>query len=189
MRGAGSGDARGVGRAGSPVRRDAGHGPADARPGRERRARSAAGRAFRRSSPRSRRRPTTTTRPATRRSASSPDNAELLAALIGAALLGAARADAVPGPGEHPTSTPKHVPEPPDDARPALAYGLAHEGGDIDGHGAGDAARPRRARLLRHEAGHDRGREARPRDLQGGEAPAHRSSSRTRRRCSTSSTS
>ena len=31
---------------------------------------------------------------------------------------------------EHPTSTPKHLPEPPDEASPALAYGLAHEGGD-----------------------------------------------------------
>lgn len=31
---------------------------------------------------------------------------------------------------EHPVSTPKHVPEPPDDASPALAYGLAHEGTD-----------------------------------------------------------
>ena len=31
---------------------------------------------------------------------------------------------------EHPTSVPKHLPEPPDDASPALAYGLAHEGGD-----------------------------------------------------------
>ena len=31
---------------------------------------------------------------------------------------------------EHPTSAPKYVPEPPDDASPALAYGLAHEGED-----------------------------------------------------------
>ncbi len=31
---------------------------------------------------------------------------------------------------EHPTSVPEHLPEPPDDASPALAYGLAHEGGD-----------------------------------------------------------
>src|SRR5262249_45503025 len=53
-------------------------------------------------------------------------HAELLAALIGALLLLAmfvmlylAR--------EHPTSAPKYVPEPPDDAAPALAYGLAHE--------------------------------------------------------------
>jgi hypothetical protein len=29
---------------------------------------------------------------------------------------------------EHPTSAPKYVPEPPDDASPALAFGLAHEG-------------------------------------------------------------
>jgi uncharacterized membrane protein len=29
---------------------------------------------------------------------------------------------------EHPISTPKYVSEPPDDASPALAYGLAHEG-------------------------------------------------------------
>jgi uncharacterized membrane protein len=33
---------------------------------------------------------------------------------------------------EHPTDAPEHTPEPPDDANPALAYGLAHEGGDSD---------------------------------------------------------
>jgi uncharacterized membrane protein len=56
-------------------------------------------------------------------------HAELFAALITAllllilaAMLWLAR--------EHPTSAPKYVPEPPDDASPALAYGLAHEGGD-----------------------------------------------------------
>ncbi len=31
---------------------------------------------------------------------------------------------------ERPTSTPEYLPEPPDEAPPALAYGLAHEGGD-----------------------------------------------------------
>ena len=31
---------------------------------------------------------------------------------------------------EHPTSTPEHLPEPPDDASPAVGYGLAHEGAD-----------------------------------------------------------
>jgi uncharacterized membrane protein len=31
---------------------------------------------------------------------------------------------------ERPTATPEYLPEPPDDASPALAYGLAHEGGD-----------------------------------------------------------
>jgi uncharacterized membrane protein len=31
---------------------------------------------------------------------------------------------------ERPTGTPEYLPEPPDDASPALAYGLAHEGGD-----------------------------------------------------------
>ena len=31
---------------------------------------------------------------------------------------------------ERPTSAPKYLPEPPDDASPALAYGLAHEGAD-----------------------------------------------------------
>jgi len=31
---------------------------------------------------------------------------------------------------EHRTDAPKYIPEPPDDADPALAYGLAHEGGD-----------------------------------------------------------
>ena len=56
-------------------------------------------------------------------------HAELLAALITSVLLlilalmlGLTR--------EHPTSTGKYVPEPPDDAGPALAYGLAHEGED-----------------------------------------------------------
>jgi uncharacterized membrane protein len=56
-------------------------------------------------------------------------HAELLAALITALLLlilalmlFLAR--------EHPTSAGKYVPEPPDDAGPALAYGLAHEGED-----------------------------------------------------------
>jgi uncharacterized membrane protein len=56
-------------------------------------------------------------------------HAELLDALITLLLLGLlalllwlAR--------EHPTSTGKYVPEPPDDASPALAYGLAHEGED-----------------------------------------------------------
>jgi uncharacterized membrane protein len=54
-------------------------------------------------------------------------HAELLALLIGLVLLGAlgvmlwlTR--------EHPTSTAEYVPEPPEDATPALAYGLAHEG-------------------------------------------------------------
>jgi uncharacterized membrane protein len=56
-------------------------------------------------------------------------HAELLAALITALLLVAlglmlwlSR--------EHPTSASKYLPEPPDDASPALAYGLAHEGDD-----------------------------------------------------------
>jgi len=31
---------------------------------------------------------------------------------------------------EHPTDAPKHIAEPPDDADPAVAYGLAHEGDD-----------------------------------------------------------
>jgi uncharacterized membrane protein len=31
---------------------------------------------------------------------------------------------------EHPTDAPRHLPEPPDDADPALAFGLAHEGDD-----------------------------------------------------------
>jgi uncharacterized membrane protein len=56
-------------------------------------------------------------------------NAELLAALIGAALLGAL-ALMILRSREYPTSTAKHVPEPPDDASPALAYGLAHESQD-----------------------------------------------------------
>ncbi|MBM3668077.1 MAG: DUF2207 domain-containing protein [Actinobacteria bacterium] len=56
-------------------------------------------------------------------------NATLLSILLGALGLGAmvlftllAR--------ERPVSVPKHLPEVPDDASPALAYGLAHEGGD-----------------------------------------------------------
>ena len=57
------------------------------------------------------------------------------------------------------------------------------------GHRARDPARPGRARLLRHEAGDHRGREAGPRHHEGGQAARGRSSSRTSRRCSTSSTS
>ena len=57
------------------------------------------------------------------------DNAVLLALILAALGLGGlfvlARMTT-----EHPTSAPKHLPEPPDDASPALAYGLAHEGGD-----------------------------------------------------------
>ena len=56
-------------------------------------------------------------------------HAELLAALVTALLLltlalmlWLAR--------EHPTSSGKYAPEPPDDASPALAYGLANEGED-----------------------------------------------------------
>jgi uncharacterized membrane protein len=56
-------------------------------------------------------------------------HAELLAALITALLL-LILALMLWLAGEHPTSTPKYVPEPPDDAGPALAYGLAHEGED-----------------------------------------------------------
>src|SRR5262249_11817604 len=52
-------------------------------------------------------------------------HAELLAGIVTALLLlGLAR--------EHPTSVSKYVPEPPDDATPALAYGLAHEGEDSE---------------------------------------------------------
>ena len=68
---------------------------------------------------------------------------------------------------EHPTSTGKYVPEPPDDASPALAYGLATRGRGLEQHGARHAARPGRARLLRHEERDHRGREARPRHLEG----------------------
>jgi uncharacterized membrane protein len=47
-----------------------------------------------------------------------------LAALANLALIRLAR--------EHRTSVPEYLPEPPDDASPALAYGLAHEGVDSD---------------------------------------------------------
>ena len=56
-------------------------------------------------------------------------HAELLALIIAAlalALLGLLTWLAR----EHPISTPKYLPEPPDDASPALAYGFAHEGED-----------------------------------------------------------
>lgn len=56
-------------------------------------------------------------------------HAELLAALITAALL-LLLALMLWLSREYPTSSPKYVPEPPDDASPALAYGLAHEGED-----------------------------------------------------------
>src|SRR6185295_17839527 len=56
-------------------------------------------------------------------------HAELLAALITSALL-LALALMLWLAREHATSTSKYVPEPPDDASPALAYGLAHEGED-----------------------------------------------------------
>jgi uncharacterized membrane protein len=56
-------------------------------------------------------------------------HAELLAGLITALLL-LALALMLRLTREHPTSAPKYVPEPPDDASPALAYGLANEGED-----------------------------------------------------------
>jgi uncharacterized membrane protein len=56
-------------------------------------------------------------------------HAELLAALIDVALL-LILAVMLWLSREHRTSAPKYVPEPPDDASPALAYGLAHEGDD-----------------------------------------------------------
>src|SRR5262249_22310303 len=56
-------------------------------------------------------------------------HAELLAGLITALLL-LALALMLVLTREHPTSTPRYVPEPPDDASPAVAYGLANEGED-----------------------------------------------------------
>ena len=56
-------------------------------------------------------------------------HAELLAGLITALLL-LSLALMLWLTREYPTSTPKYVPEPPDDASPALAYGLAKEGED-----------------------------------------------------------
>lgn len=56
-------------------------------------------------------------------------HAELLAALLAALTLLAVFLMALRA-REHPVSTPEYVPEPPDDASPALAYGLAHEGSD-----------------------------------------------------------
>jgi uncharacterized membrane protein len=56
-------------------------------------------------------------------------HAELLAALLAALTLLAVALMAWLT-REHPVSTPKYLPEPPDDASPAVAYGLAHEGMD-----------------------------------------------------------
>ena len=83
----------------------------------------------RRSSPRSRRSTTTSTRPGTRSSASSPTTRSLLALAI-AALASLALVAARRLARERDVGVPEYLPEPPDDATPALAYGLAHEGGD-----------------------------------------------------------
>src|SRR5262249_48497607 len=56
-------------------------------------------------------------------------HAELLAGIVTALLL-LALALMLWLTREHPTSVSKYVPEPPDDATPALAYGLAHDGED-----------------------------------------------------------
>jgi len=56
-------------------------------------------------------------------------HAELLAGLITAGLL-LLLAAMLWLSREYPSSSPKYVPEPPDEASPALAYGLAHEGDD-----------------------------------------------------------
>ncbi len=65
---------------------------------------------------------------------------------------------------EHPESVPEYLPEPPDDAPPALAYGLAHEGVDSDDIVLATLLDLDRPRLLRDEGVDDRRREARPRD-------------------------
>ena len=90
---------------------------------------------------------------------------------------------------EHPTSTPKHLPEPPDDASPALAYGLAHEGGDST-----DTVLATLIDLV--DRGYYKATQATTEDekldlaLAGRRRSARsRSWSPTRRRCSTSSTS
>ena len=57
-------------------------------------------------------------------------HAELLAALITAVLLLDPGVDALADAGAPDRRPAKYVPEPPDDAGPALAYGLAHEGED-----------------------------------------------------------
>ena len=59
------------------------------------------------------------------------DHAVLLALILaGLALLTMFALDRLAR--EHPTSVPEYMPEPPDDASPALAYGLAHEGDSSD---------------------------------------------------------
>ncbi|HEY6653242.1 MAG TPA: DUF2207 domain-containing protein, partial [Solirubrobacterales bacterium] len=58
-------------------------------------------------------------------------HAELLAGIVTALLL-LALALMLWLAREHRTSAPEYVPEPPDDASPALAYGLAHEGDDSE---------------------------------------------------------
>ena len=84
-----------------------------------------------RSSPRSRRSTTTSTRSANRTKRFIADHALLLALAIAALAALAAVASARPAWRASATSAcPKYLPEPPDDATPALAYGLAHEGGD-----------------------------------------------------------
>ena len=90
---------------------------------------------------------------------------------------------------EHPTSTPKHLPEPPDDASPALAYGLAHEGGDST-----DTVLATLIDLV--DRGYYKATSATTEDEKldlalavARQAPQGQSSSPTRRRCSTSSTS
>ena len=96
-------------------------------------------------------------------------HAELLAGIVTAVLLlalglmlGLAR--------EHPSSAPEYLPEPPDDASPALAYGLAHEGEDSK-----DTVLATLLDLIERgyyddEAGDHRGREAGPRHHEGGQA-------------------
>ena len=164
----------------APVRRDAGHGSAHAGPGRRGAARSRTrARACRRSSPRSRTHDDDYNSPSTGPSAGSPTTRccwSLLArgrrprrcsSLL--ALHGARAPD---------LDVPKHLPEPPDDARPALAYGLAHEGGDSTDTVLATLLDLVDRGYYEARPGDDRGREARPRARRRSEAPRRRSSSR-----------
>ena len=155
--------------------------PRDAGPERQRRRPRGGRRACRGSSTRSRRPTTTSTRPSTRPSAGSPTTRSLLVGSARrrsrSASCGLMRLMAR----EHPTSTAKHLPEPPDDAGPALAYGLAHEGEDSDDTVLATLLDLVDRGFYDSKPATDRGREARPGDLEGVEAARTRaSSSRTR---------
>ena len=115
-----------------PVRRDAGRRAPRPRAGRQRRARSRRATGSRTSSTRRAPRPTTSTARPRRPSASSATTRPRSRWASGSSACRADRVHAAGARARGRTSVPEHLPEPPDDASPALAYGLAHEGGDSD---------------------------------------------------------